>query len=156
MLGLKSNISAHLLTKSWFQILIALKSMRWRGVNLQLIMAGSKSYIPTGIFAKAWFQIFKRNSIISRDGICIKILLILLASKKVQKDAIYRNRKLTSIAKSTNFNLLLPTPPSHFENILLVRNIEIKIEQIPSRIYQNSVPNFNCPLPMRSAALKII
>ena len=39
-----------------------------------------------------------------------------------------------------------PLPPSHFENILLVRNIQIKIEQITSRIYQNSVLNFNCPL----------
>ena len=57
MLGLKSNISAHVLTKSWFQILIALKSMRCRGASLQLIMAGSKSYIPTGIFAKARFKI---------------------------------------------------------------------------------------------------
>ena len=170
MLGLKSNISAHLLTKSWFQILIAFKSMRCRGASLQLIMAGSKSYIPTGIFAKARFHIFNRNSIsivISGDGISIKILSIPQVSKKVQRDAIYRkmessklsqskrNLKLTRIAKSTNSNLLLPTPPSHFENILLVRNIEIKIEQIPSRIYQNSVPNFNCPLPMRSVALKI-
>ena len=164
MLGLKSNISAHVLTKSWFQILIALKSMRCRGASLQLIMAGSKSYIPTGIFAKARFRIFKRNSItivISGDGISIKILSIPQVSKKVQRDAIYRktessklsqskrNLKLTSIAKSTNSNLLLPTsplPPSHFENILLVRNIEIKIKQMLSFIYQNSVPNFNCPL----------
>ena len=59
MLGLKSNISAHVLTKSWFQILIALKSMRCRGASLQLIMTGSKSYIPNGIFAKAQFQILK-------------------------------------------------------------------------------------------------
>ena len=50
MLGLKSNISAHVLTKSWFQILIAIKSMRCR-------KAGSKSYIPTGIFALTPFQI---------------------------------------------------------------------------------------------------
>ena len=62
-------------TKSWFQILITLKSMRCRGASLQLIMAGSKSYIPTGIFAKARFHIFNRNSIsivISGDGISIK------------------------------------------------------------------------------------
>ena len=151
-------------TKSWFQILITLKSMRCRGASLQLIMAGSKSYIPTGIFAKARFHIFKRNSIsivISGDGISIKILSIPQVSKKVQRDAIYRkmassklsqskrNLKLTSIAKSANSNLLLPTstpPPSHFENTLLVRNIEIKIKQMLSFIYQNSVPNFNCPL----------
>ena len=59
------------------------------------------------------------------------------------------NLKWTSMAKSANSNLLLPTsppPPSHFENILLVRNIEIKIKQMLSFIYQNSVPNFNCPL----------
>ena len=152
-------------TKSWFQFLITLKSMRCRGASLQLIMAGSKSFIPTGIFAKARFHIFKRNSIsivVSGDGISIKILSIPQVSKKVQRDAIYRktessklsqskrNLKLTSIAKSTNSNLLLPTspfpPPSHFENILLVRNIEIKIKQMLSFIYQNSIPNFNCPL----------
>ena len=66
-------------TKSWFQILITLKSMRCRGASLQLIIAGSKSYIPTGIFAKARFHIFKKNSIsivISGDGISIKILSI--------------------------------------------------------------------------------
>ena len=135
--------------------------MRCRGASLQLIMAGSKSYIPTGIFAKARFHIFKRNSIsivISGDEISIKILSIPQVSKKVQRDAIYRkmessklsqskrNLKLTRITKSTNSNLLLPTSPSHFKNILLVRNIEIKIEQITSRIYQNSVPNFNRPL----------
>ena len=109
------------------------------------------------------FKFFNRNSIsivISGDGISIKILLIPQVSKKVQRDAIYRkmessklsqskrNLKLTSIAKSANFNLLLPTsppPPSHFGNILLVRNIEIKIKQMLSFIYQNSVPNLNCP-----------
>ena len=151
-------------TKSWFQILITLKSMRCSGASLQLIMVGSKSYVPTGIFAKARFHIFNRNSIsivISGDGISIKILSIPQVSKKVQRDAIYRkmessklsqskrNLKLTSIAKSANSNLLLPTsppPPSHFENILLVRNIEIKIKQMLSFIYQNSVPNLNCPL----------
>ena len=53
MFGFKSNISAHVRTKSMFQILIALKSMRCRGASLQLIMAGSKSYIPTAIFTKA-------------------------------------------------------------------------------------------------------
>ena len=113
-------------TKAWFQILITLKSMRCRGASLQLIIAGSKSYIPTGIFAKARFHIFKRNSIsivISGDEISIKILSIPQVSKKVQRDAIYRktessklsqskrNLKLTSIAKSTNSNLLLPTSP---------------------------------------------
>ena len=140
--------------------------MRCSGASLQLIIVGSKSYVPTGIFAKARFHIFNRNSIsivISGDGISIKILLIPQVSKKVQRDAIYRkmessklsqskrNLKLTSIAKSANSNLLLPTsplppPPSHFENILLVRNIEIKIKQMLSFIYQNSVPNLNCPL----------
>ena len=135
--------------------------MRCRGASLQLVIAGSKSYIPTAIVTKAWFHIFNTNSIpivISGDGIFIKILLIPLVSKKVQRDAIYRkmessklsqckrNLKWTSIAKSANSNLLLPTSPSYFENILLVRNIEIKIEQIPSLIYQNSIPNFNCPL----------
>ena len=94
-------------------------------------------------------------------GFLLKILSIPQVSKKVQRDAIYRkmessklsqskrNLKLTSIAKSANFNLLLPTsppPPSHFGNILLVRNIEIKIKQMLSFIYQNSVPNLNCPL----------
>ena len=62
-----------------------------RGASLQLIMAGSKSYIPTCIFTKAWFHIFNRNSIpivISGDGISIKILSILLVSKKVQRDAV--------------------------------------------------------------------
>ena len=54
--------------------------------------------------------------------------------------------KFISIVKSTNSNLLFPTFPSYFENMLLVRNIEIKIEQITSRIYQNSVLNFNFPL----------
>ena len=113
-------------TKSWFQILITLKSMRCRGASLQLIMAGSKSYIPTGIFAKARFHIFNRNSIsivISGDGISVKILSIPQVSEKVQRDAIYRktessklsqskrNLNLTSIAKSTNSNLLLPTSP---------------------------------------------
>ena len=113
-------------TKSWFQILIALKSMRCRAASLQFIMAGSKSYIPTGIFAKARLHISKRNSIpivISGDGTSLKILLIPMNSKKVQRDAIYRkmessklsqskrNLKLTRIAKSTNSNLLLPTSP---------------------------------------------
>ena len=89
-------------------------------------MARSKSYIPTGIFSKARLHIFDRNSIpivISGDGTSLKILLIPLNSKKVQRDAIYRkmqssklsqskrNLKLTSIAKSTNSNLLLPTSP---------------------------------------------
>ena len=123
MLGLKSNISAHVLTKSWFQILIALKSMRCRGASLQLIMAGSKSYIPTGIFAKTPFQILIDCNQWEWDSVSIKILLIPLASKRVQRDAIYRkmessklsqskrNLKLTRIAKSTNSNLLLPTPP---------------------------------------------
>ena len=120
--------------------------MRCRGARLQLIIAGSESYIPTAIFTKAWFHIFNTNSIpivISGDGISIKILLIPLVSKKVQRDAIYRkmessklsqckrNLKLTSMAKSTSSNLLLPTSPSYFENILLVRNTEIKIEPIP-------------------------
>ena len=114
------------LTKSWFKILITLKSMRCSGASLQLIMVGSKSYVPTGIFAKARFHIFNRNSIsivISGDGISIKIFSIPLASKRVQRDAIYRkmessklsqskrNLKLTRIAKSTNSNLLLPTSP---------------------------------------------
>ena len=45
-----------------------------------------------------------------------------------------------------NSNLLLPTPPSHLKNILLVRNIEIKVELLTSPIHQNSVPIFNCPL----------
>ena len=100
-------------------------------------------------------------NLLSGDGISIKILSIPQVSKKVQRDAIYRkmessklsqskrNLKLTSIAKSANSNLLLPTstpPPSHFENTLLVRNIEIKIKQMLSFVYQNSVPNFNCPL----------
>ena len=58
MLRFKSNSSAHVLTKSWFQILLTFKSMRCRGASLQLIMTGSKSYIPTGIFTKAQFQIF--------------------------------------------------------------------------------------------------
>ena len=113
--------------------------MRGSGASLQLIMVGSKSYVPTGIFAKAWFHIFDRNSIsivISGDGISIQILSIPQVSKKVQRDVIYRkmessklsqskrNLKLTSIEKSANSSLLLPTSPppsSHFENILLVR-----------------------------------
>ena len=85
MLGFKSNISAHVLPKSWFQILIALNSMRCREASLQLIMAGFKSYIPTGIFDKAPVSNFKRHpmtTVISRDGISINILLIPLASKK--------------------------------------------------------------------------
>ena len=53
MFGFNSNISARVRTKAFFQILIALKSMRCRGASLQLIMAGSKSYIPTAIFTKA-------------------------------------------------------------------------------------------------------
>ena len=52
------------------------------------MMAGSKSYIPTGIFSKARLHIFDRNSIpivISGDGTSLKILLIPLNSKKVQR-----------------------------------------------------------------------
>ena len=94
--------------------------------TLSFMMVRSKSYIPTGIFSKARLHIFDRNSIpivISGDGTSLKILLIPLNSKKVQRDAIYRkmqssklsqskrNLKLTSIAKSTNSNLLLPTSP---------------------------------------------
>ena len=129
--------------------------MRCSGASLQLIMVGSKSYVPTGIFAKARFHIFNRNSIsivISGDGISIKNFVNPTSFKKGSKrrnlpkdgdsklSQSKRNLKLTSIAKSANSNLLLPTsppPPSHFENILLVRNIENKIKQIISFIYQN-------------------
>ena len=75
-------------TKSWFQILITLKSMRCSGASLQLIMVGSKSYVPTGIFAKARFHIFNRNSIsivISGDGISIKNFVNPTSFKKGSK-----------------------------------------------------------------------
>ena len=158
-MGFKSAISARIPTKSWFWN-IALKSMRYRGASLQLIMAGFNSYIPHAIYYQGPVTNFSRSPIpigISGNWISIKNLLIPLASKRVQIDTIYRkmessklnqlkrNLKLTSIAKSTNSSLLLPNP-SHFENISLVCNIEIKVSQISSRIYQNSVPNFNCPL----------
>ena len=35
MLGVKSNISPRVIAKSWFQILIALKSILSRGASLQ-------------------------------------------------------------------------------------------------------------------------
>ena len=136
--------------------------MRCRGASLQFMMAGSKSYIPTGIFSNARPHIFNRNSIpivISGDGTSLKILLIPRNSKKVQRDAIYwkmESSKLRQSKKKFEVNKYSkihkfqpppsPLPPSHFKNILLVRNIEIKIEQILSLIYQNLVPNLNCPL----------
>ena len=43
ILGFKSNISARVLTKSWFQIL---NFMRSRRASLEFMMVGSNSYIP--------------------------------------------------------------------------------------------------------------
>ena len=77
--------------------------MRCRGASLQFMMAGSKSYIPTGIFSKARLHIFKRNSIpivISGDGTSLKILLIPMNSKKVQRDAIYRKMESSKLSQS--------------------------------------------------------
>ena len=124
MLGFKSNISAHVLPKSWFQILIALNSMRCREASLQLIMAGFKSYIPTGIFDKAPVSNFKRHpmtTVISRDGISINILLIPLASKKgserrnLPKDGEFKTQpdeKKYEVNKYSKINKFQP-PPSH-------------------------------------------
>ena len=130
------------------------QSMRCRGASLQLIVAGSKSYIPAGIFAKARFQILiEIPSPLFLVGVGFSFYSNFInptsfkkGSERRKLSQSKRNLKLTSIAKSTNSNLLLPTPPSHFENILLVRNIEIKIKQMLSFTYQNSIPNFNCPL----------
>ena len=125
MLRLKFNISTHVLTKSWFQISIALKSMRCRGASLQLIMAGSKSYIPTGIFAKARFHIFNRNSIsivISGDGISIKNFVNPTSFKKgserrnLPKDGEFKTQpveKKFEVNKNSKINKFQP-PPSHF------------------------------------------
>ena len=92
-------------TKSWLQVLIALKSMRCRGASFQFMMAESKSYFPTSIFANARFHIFGRNSIpivISGDGTSLKILLITLVSNKVQRDAIYRKMESSKLSQYLN------------------------------------------------------
>ena len=85
----------------------------------------------------------------------------------VQRDAIYRkmesselsqvkrNLKLTSIAKSTNSNLLLLTPSSHFKNMLSVRNIEIKVDKSRRVFTKTRFYILIAHWPMRSAALKI-
>ena len=54
MLGFKSNISARVLTKSWFQIL---NFMRSRRASLEFMMVGSNSYIPASIFTNSQFLI---------------------------------------------------------------------------------------------------
>ena len=54
ILGFKSNISARVLTKSWFQIL---NFMRSRRISLEFMMAGSNSYIPASIFINSQFLI---------------------------------------------------------------------------------------------------
>ena len=109
-------------TKSWFQILITLKSMRCRGASLQLIMAGSKSYIPTGIFAKARFHIFNRNSIsivISGDGISIKNFINPTSFKKgserynLPKDGEFKTQpveKKFEVNKYSKINQFQPPP----------------------------------------------
>ena len=109
-------------TKSWFQILITLKSMRCRGASLQLIMAGSKSYIPTGIFAKARFHIFNRNSIsivISGDGISIKNFINPTSFKKgsercnLPKDGEFKTQpveKNFEVNKYSKINQFQPPP----------------------------------------------
>ena len=54
ILGFKSNISACVLTKSWFQIL---NSMRSRRASLEFMMVGSNSYIPASKFTNSQFLI---------------------------------------------------------------------------------------------------
>ena len=54
ILGFKSNISARVLTKSWFQIL---NFMRSRRASLEFMMVGSNSYIPASIFTNSQFLI---------------------------------------------------------------------------------------------------
>ena len=54
VLGFKSNISARVLTKSWFQIL---NSMRSRRASLEFMMVGSNSYIPASKFTNSQFLI---------------------------------------------------------------------------------------------------
>ena len=72
--------------------------------------------------------------------------------RNLPKDGEFKTQpveKKYEVNKYSKINKFQPPPshsPSHFENTLLVRNIEIQIEQIASRIYQNSVLNFNFPL----------
>ena len=126
MLGLKSNISAHVLTKSWFQILIALKSMRCRGASLQLIMAGSKSYIPTGIFAKTPFQILiEIPSPLLLVGVGFSFYQNFVNPTSFKKGSERRNlpkdgefktqpvQKKFEVNKNSKINKYQP-PPSHF------------------------------------------
>ena len=136
------------------------QSMRCRGASLQLIVAGSKSYIPAGIFAKARFQILiEIPSPLFLVGVGFSFYSNFINPTSFKKGSERRNlpkdgefktqpvEKKFEVNKYSKINnLLLPAPPSHFENILLVRNIEIKIEQITSRIWQTSVLNLNCSL----------
>ena len=138
--------------------------MRCRGASLQLIMAGSKSYFPTGIFAKARFQILKEIlSPLLLVGVGLSFYYNFInptsfkkgsEGRNLPKDGEFKTQPVENKFKVDKYSKISkfqppPSPPplsSHFENILSVRTVEIKIEQITSRIYQNSVLNFNCPL----------